>query len=243
MKYLNDKEILEWNNRIKSDFIVNPVYTSNINNPSISIYNIHEILDYRLKIDPEIKYYLSFSVAENRKDQFEILLNKLRKEEFKTKIILCDHNSRQEKSLFIENLDQDEVTISEDKHTLYSVNYIRYTYKFNTNYSKIIAYTSYIHDAIKFFSSIWGYNKNGQEICLVKYKVGDIVNLTDNKSDDYLVVDYDYNKLYGEYRIDYKISKILSEKSPIVNYGEIVSVSESTLSSSRNNIIDKIINK
>ena len=104
-----------------------------------------------------------------------------------------------------------------------------------------MAYISYLEDAINFFSEMWGYDKDGSEVCLLKYPIGTIVSTNQDKSKDYLVLDYKYRKLDGKYFIDFIASEMLNE-GVIIKYGDIKVFHENDLCYSRNSRIDDILN-
>ena len=105
-----------------------------------------------------------------------------------------------------------------------------------------MAYISYLEDTINYVSEMWGYNEDGSEVCLLKYPIGTIVSLPEDKSKDYLVLDYSYNKLDGKYYIDFVVSEMMNSKGAVIKYGEIYTFNESQLCYSRNSRIDDILN-
>ena len=245
MKYLSDTEILNWNIRLeKSDYSVYPTSNVRSGNPDIifrqKINNGYSPIEFVGTIDPFILYDFTFSVASNRKETFLDLFEKISKESFGTKSIYRDQKS--EKLMDITFND----TVIESKelntHMVYEKEYIRYTYHFAGNLGSIMAYVSYLEDAINFLSEIWGYNEGGSEVCLLKYPIGTIVSLPKEKSKDYLVLDYKYIKIDGKYFVDYIASEMINSKGTVIKYGEIYTFKESELCYSRNSRIDDILN-
>ena len=89
MKYLSDKEILNWNRRLeKSDYAVYPISNVRSGNPDIvfrqKINNGYSPMGEQLveTLDPLIRYDFTFSIASNRKETFFDLLEKLSKESY-----------------------------------------------------------------------------------------------------------------------------------------------------------------
>jgi hypothetical protein len=244
MKYLSDTEILNWNKRLeKSDYTVRPVYNSKTSHPYIA---------YRQTIgtpmgngqfvntpEPFIRYDFTISIASNRKSTFFELFDRLCKDKFDTKSIYQDLNS--EKITDIQFTDSIIENLEEKTHLVYDKEYIRYTYHFGGKLGCIMAYISYLEDAINFFSEMWGYDKDGSEVCLLKYPIGTIVSTNQDKSKDYLVLDYKYRKLDGKYFIDLIASEMLNE-GVIIKYGDIKVFHENDLCYSRNSRIDDILN-
>lgn len=248
MRYLSDTEILNWNRRLeKSDYSVYPLSNVRSGNPDIvfrqKINNGYSPMGEQLveTLDPFIRYDFTFSIASNRKENFLDLFEKLSKESFGTKSAYHDNNNDR-KIYDIPFNDLAIETKEENTHMVYEKEYIRYTIHFAGKLGSIMAYVSYLEDAINFFSEIWGYNEDGTEVCLLKYPIGTIVSLPKEKSTDYLVLDYKYRKLDGKYYIDFIVSEMMNSKGAVIKYGEIYTFKESELCYSRNSRIDDILN-
>lgn len=251
MKYLTDKDILKWNDRLEnSEYRLNPRYNDRNGSPDISIDYINNNNNNNTFRDPTrlqtfdeiqepiIKYEFSFSIIKNRKDEFSILLNKMFQRELVTQFVY--RNSPKS----IEVYKDSDIDKSSINHSIFGREFIKYTYKFKGKLTSIIAYISYLEDAIVFFQLIWGYNKDGSEVCLTKYKIGDIVSFKNDKSKDFLIVDYYYNRIGEEYDIDYIISEIKSDvNSSVIKYGEALKETEYNLAYSRSDRIDNILKK
>jgi len=249
MKYLSDTEILDWNRRLeKSDYSVYPHSNARSGNPDIifrqkinNSYNYNPMGNQLVEtLDPFIRYDFTFSIASNRKETFLDLFEKLSKESFGTKSIYRDQKG--EKIMDIIFNDTVIESKEENTHMVYEKEYIRFTIHFAGKLSSIMAYVSYLEDAINFFSEIWGYNEDGTEVCLLKYPIGTIVCKLSDKSTDYLVLDYKYRKLDGKYYIDFIASEMMNTKGSVITYGEIYTFRESDLCYSRNSRIDDILN-
>jgi hypothetical protein len=248
MKYLSDTEILNWNRRLeKSDYAVYPLSNVRSGNPDIvfrqKINNGYSPMGEQLveTLDPFIRYDFTFSIASNRKETFFDLFENLSKEAFGTKSAYHDNNNDR-KIYDIPFNDGVIETKEENTHMVFEKEYIRYTYHFAGKLGSIMSYVSYLEDAINFFSEIWGYNEDGTEVCLLKYPIGTIVSLSKDKSTDYLVLDYKYRKMDGNYFIDFIASEMLNNKGSVITYGEVYTFRESELCYSRNSRIDDILN-
>jgi hypothetical protein len=249
MKYLSDTEILDWNRRLeKSDYSVYPHSNARSGNPDIIFrqkinngYGMNAMGNQLVEtLDPFIRYDFTFSIASNRKETFLDLFEKLSKESFGTKSIYRDQKG--EKIMDIIFNDTVIESKEENTHMVYEKEYIRFTIHFAGKLGSIMAYVSYLEDAINFFSEIWGYNEDGTEVCLLKYPIGTIVCKLSDKSTDYLVLDYKYRKLDGKYSIDFVASEMMNAKGSVITYGEIYTFRESELCYSRNSRIDDILN-
>jgi hypothetical protein len=248
MKYLSDTEILNWNRRLeRSDYNVYPISNTRSANPDIvfrqKINNGYSPMGEQFveTLDPFIRYDFTFSIASNRKETFFDLFEKLSKESFGTKSAYHD-TSNDRKIYEISFTDNAIESKEENTHMVYEKEYIRFTYHFAGKLGSIMAYVSYLEDAINFFSEIWGYNEDGTEVCLLKYPIGTIVSKPSDKSTDYLVLDYKYKKLDGKYFIHFVTSEMLNNKGSVITYGEIYTFIESELCYSRNSRIDDILN-
>jgi len=249
MKYLSDTEILNWNRRLeRSDYSVYPHSNARSGNPDIIFrqkinngYGMNAMGNQLVEtLDPFIRYDFTFSIASNRKESFLDLFEKLSKESFGTKSIYRDQKG--EKIMDIIFNDTVIESKEENTHMVYEKEYIRFTIHFAGKLGSIMAYVSYLEDAINFFSEIWGYNEDGTEVCLLKYPIGTIVCKLSDKSTDYLVLDYKYRKLDGKYSIDFVASEMMNAKGSVITYGEIYTFRESELCYSRNSRIDDILN-
>jgi hypothetical protein len=241
MKYLTDKDILIWNDRINdSNYRLLPRYNTRNGYPDISISYIKETFGHKEIVEtpePVIQYEFSFSIIENRKEHFFILLERMFKNEFKTHFIYNDGISK------IEIYKESDIEKSEITHSLLNRNFKKYTYRFKGKLASIIGYISYLEDAINFFQKIWGYNEDGSEVCLTNYKIGDVVSLKDDKSKDYLVIDYNYIKKDNFYIVNYIISEMIANiNSSVIQYGVTYIKSDNDLTFSRNSRIDDILN-
>lgn len=260
MKYLSDTEILNWNRRLeKSDYSVYPISNTRSGNPDIvfrqkinSQYSPMGLEQFVETLDPFIRYDFTFSIASNRKETFFDLFNKLSKVTFGTKSCYIDDastlrittasNSSSRKLSDIKFTDDVIESKEENTHMVYEKEYVRFTYHFAGKLGSIMAYISYLEDAINYFSEMWGYNEDGTEVCLLKYPIGTIVSKNSDKSTDYLVLDYRYTKTNGKYYIDFIASEMMNTKGSVITYGEVYTFTEADLCYSRNSRIDDILN-
>jgi hypothetical protein len=77
---------------------------------------------------------------------------------------------------------------------------------------------------------------------LVDYPIGSIVSEKDDKSKDFLVLDYEFYKLDDKYKYFYVISEMMNTDSHIITYGDVIVIAGKGLSFSRNGRIDDILN-
>lgn len=105
-----------------------------------------------------------------------------------------------------------------------------------------MAYVGLLETSIEYFSQIWGYDEDGKEYNLMKFPIGNIVSPVDDKSKDYLILDYQFTRA-GSFNINYVACEMFADKkSTIVKYGPVKTFSEENLTWSRTNRIDDILN-
>lgn len=260
MKYLTDTEIISWNDRLSftNDFtpympsrgqVVNgvrvsdnyrlsPTYDDNGSNPNISLYRISNYefssSTYGLEKEPIIKYKYSFSILKNKSEYFNNILNKFLSEKIGTRVVVDDKNTL---SIKIEN---DIANIDEVECSIFNKDYITYNYNFNGPLYSIIFYITNIEDTISFLSQIFGFDENDEECYLLNYKIGDMVCEKKDRSVEYIIDDYEFNKIGGKYYINY-IVKEITMSGPIIKYGNSKVFESDKIVNSRDSILRDIL--
>jgi len=126
---------------------------------------------------------------------------------------------------------------------LYEKEYLRIEHTFRGKLSSIMAYVCLLETTMEYFSMMWGYDEEGKEYCLLKYPIGSTVSPANDKSKDFLVIDYKFSRFGSQFVIDYVAAEMmLDKKSPVVKYGPVTTFSEKNLSWSRNGRIDDLLN-
>lgn len=244
MKFLLDSEILEWNKRlsINTNYQVTPRYHNSSSAPFILIKQIvNNFVDYTEvgTLDPTIEFKFSFSVAENRVDNFWHIFNNWYSKSINNKhLYQCSKNS--EKIYDIDVTDSIIESKTEIEHQIYNKDYIRYTYNFKGKLTSIMAYVMFLEDSIDIFSMIWGYDESGLEHNLIKYQIGTVVSKINDKSKDYIILELIPKKTDRKFFLNYQISEVIS-LGEIIRYGDSQIVSESEICFSRNWRIDGIL--
>jgi hypothetical protein len=247
MKYLTDSEILKWSEKIQETNLVNggtlflvPRYTHHVPNPMISykwrkkVGLFEEIKDIP---EPSTSFEYSFSVSSNRVDDFFDILKKIRKEDFGTKSMISENQTSA-----IEVTDEIIKNKAEINHWLGKKEYTRFTWRFSGKIGSIIAWISYIEDAIDFFSLMWGYHEDGSEVSLMKFPISSIVSLKSDRSREFMVVDYYFNRISSDKSILYMTSEITETLGMIIKFKQnIIKYSEEELCWCRNDRIDGVL--
>jgi len=247
MKYLTDGDIIKWNDRINDNinssyFNLLPRYNNRNGRPDIYIKEWEPVEEIEERVIPIINYTFSFSVISHRKEDFFRILNKLFKNKFDTKLLSFDNKGEEiigDISLDMSLMDKHQ----KQEHKIANRSFTRYTFNFKNKVTDIICFLSYIEEAIEFFQLIWGYDENGVEISMLDFTIGSIVSDINNRTKDYLVIDYDFERIDSDYKINYILSEIIYDsKLPIVRYGKTFVLNRSRICYSRNNRIDNILN-
>lgn len=254
MREIKDIDLIKWNERLKSSPFQVRVNSLNWidgpNGPSLlvqfytnsfNMFTQESTMPYQVKecADPITKWRFSFSVVESRKNEFLAILTKLLLAGIKNSVDVSG-KMKNEKIQVDSSIVK---TKNESKHDMFSRTYIKYDYEFEGKLSSVMSYITLIEDSIEFFSSIWGYDEKGEEHCLIKYPIGTIVSKSNDKSRDFLVLDYNYVVDYKDYIINYVISEVMTDKkSMVIKYGDVGVSKEDELAYSRNNRIDNILN-
>lgn len=246
----NDSDIMRMNDYISSDkkyylFNIRPSYENHASCPAIAFYNLQTLQspfystttfppsDVKIK-EPNIEQSFNFSISDDKIENFFEIFNIISKQEVEN--IYYDGEIQKNIKFSTDIIKSIVIT----NHTLYDKKYTRYEYNFKGGVIPIIIYIKYLEDTIKYLRLIYGYNKKGEEVNLLKHKIGDIVCLKKDRSVDFLITDYEY----GNSGIDYKICEIITDKvSPIIEYGKCIVSNDDDLTYSRDSRIDDILKK
>ena len=249
MIHLTDSDIMGWNDRIphESNLYIGARYSTTASQPTI-VFTLRDSHMYpsvgqngqankvREVGDPDFEYRFAFSIASNREEEFYSIFNKLAGEPFENHVLTSNGT--------VARLKLDRKITEEPTKTLHKVfekEYLRLEYNFEGKLSSIMAYVGLLEISIEFFSQIWGYDEDGNEYNLMKFPIGNIVSPADDRSKDYLVLDYKFIRA-GAFMINYVVCEMFADKnSAIVKYGPVQTFSEKNLVWSRNNRIDDIL--
>lgn len=246
---LTDSEIMYFNEFNDSRYFIKAQYTNFSSWPVIEYYLNQTHKDFRnmghadynnggrIK-EPVMEYNFTFSICEKRSDDFFEIFKNISKDKAKNLVY-----STPDKVVEIKLTESIISSKTETTHKVYNRNYKKIDYKFKGPISSVIYYVQLLKNAIEYFSMIWGYTEDGEEVCLLKYPIGSIVSDVKDKSKDLLVIDYNYSKYGNKYYIKYEVCEILSsEKSPVLEYGSLIVLNDDDLALSRNSQINNILN-
>ena len=258
--YLSDSDIMDWNYRIPKNrpYSIIARYSTMNSQPTIvfirnnnkyknSPYNCNSnsLTSYGSTNDqsqdcnePEERFKFIFSISSNREDEFWEIFNKLKNKGFINNVKNGNGTHK--------TLKYDDKIIESKIHKIHNVHdkeYIRYEFLYYGHLSEIMAHITLLEQTIEFFSEIWGYDEDGKEYNLLKFPIGSIASPSDDKGKDLVVLDYEYEKNGKDYHINYIVSEMIYDsKSPVIKYGDVITMRESNLTFSRNGRIDDILN-
>lgn len=240
--HLSDTDIMAWNDRLgeKSGLYVMARYSNVSSQPTIVVKkrSIYPGMEPKEAGDPEIEFRFAYSIAANREEMFFEIFEKLAREPFENHVLNANGTSHYIK--FERRLGEGS---TRSIHKLYEKEYLRIEHTFTGKLSSIMAYVCLLESAMEYFSMIWGYDESGKEYCLLKYPIGSTVSPADDKSKDFLVIDYRFYRHGPKFIIDYVAAEMmLDKKSPVVKYGPVTTFSEKSLAWSRNGRIDDLLN-
>jgi hypothetical protein len=251
MAYLSDSDIMAWNDRIPPDtnLYIGARYSNMASQPTI-VFSLRDSHMYpqsydkngqpkqREVGDPDFKYRFAFSIASNREEEFYSIFDKLSKDSFDNHVLTANGTTT---ALKLDRKIAEEPT--KTLHKVFDKEYMRLEYHFSGKLSSIMAYVCLLETSIEYFSMIWGYDEDGNEYNLLKYPIGNVVSPADDKSKDYLILDYKFIRAGAQFVVGYVACEMFADKnSPIVKYGPVQSFSEDKLVWSRNNRIDDLLN-
>lgn len=250
---LSDSDILDFSKKLNdSRFFIRPEYKDFSSYPVIGYYinPMHQDIrnlgqgnysnDVHGRIsEPNIEYEFTFSVCEKRLDEFFLIFNKITRNGIDNFVY---QTPKEYKSIeFTDDVIHSKSLVT---HSYMNRNYIKIQYKFRGKVSSIIAYVQALKDTISYFGMIWGYTEDGEELCLLKYPIGSIVSTLNDKSIDFLVVDYRYEKsTNSKFTIYYEVYEMISTENLLtLQYGKMSVFLENQLSLSRTAQINSILN-
>jgi len=231
MYYLLDDEILNWNYKFKSnkDYWISSLYDHSPTKPSIMFKRNGEEI-----YEPIDEYTLSLSVAEKRKNEFfkiiETILNTFRYNFNK----VCNKSYNDLISDVKYDIEEREYKIGEQV-------YISLKFNFKCGVGSIIACVKAIEETVEYFNLLYAYDENGKEYNLMKFGIGSVVSLKTEPKNDYVVLNYSYEKSNKKHIIKYVVSKIIKKENGIV-YDTLSYYNENDLIWNRNDRLDYLLN-
>lgn len=222
----NDNDIIKWNTKLNLPISVQPQYN---NGNYIDIIICETLLSYQNPIsygkpdritEPTIDHKISLSVPIEYVEIFKEIFNDVSKLKMMSRISMNGGNYE---------IPQPSVIIKEVEHTLNKKDYLRLEYSINGKISSIIMYDKFISTTNDIFNMMIN----------MSFEVGSIVSTKDDKGKNYIVKNYKFRN--NELR--YTLIEILENSSPIIKYGDEITLRKEEVCASRDNRIEQILNK
>jgi hypothetical protein len=152
---------------------------------------------------PQIDYLFNFSVSKKCAKRFYDLLQTILKSgtifNYKTKStypltesLICKKNLS-------------DFTIEKSDIKIHNVDYIQNNCKLSCNLFDIIHFVNSVESAVEIISNYFDYDEDGKEICKTKFQVNEIVSTKEDRSGNYMILDF---SIQQDNTISYKVSKI-----------------------------------
>lgn len=228
-----------------------------MNNRTLTDDEIHSLEKSGIDVfsDSLIDYNFSVTVNSSRVDLFEMFFKNMSKDSIfistKKDIIGCQYDIISETfSVSVSNFNSirstkmlNGPTTSYEDVLVESVPYKRIKLTFSNCHPLVIAKNIIdIKDCVSFINSLYGYDEDGNEISLIRFKIGSVVNIKIDICEyglepiDYVVVGHEFERENGELICD--IRKIDDEG----NFLSRVIIEESKLIPSRGNNLNILLN-
>lgn len=193
---------------------------------------------------PEISYLFNFSVSKKCSKRFYELLQTLLKSgsifyyttkdtdsyskgQTGTKSIICQKNLS-------------EFTIEKTDIKIHQVDYIQNNCKLIHNLFDIIHFVNSVESAVEIISKYFEYEQDGTEICKTKYSVNEIVSTKEDKSGNYMILDF---VIQSDNTICYKLSKIQNSlTSEVILFDGISIFKEEDIIPNREDRLNTLLN-
>lgn len=213
MRIFNKDYLDKWNKRLEKYNLSLSLSSSQNNNNLIGIwrlvnnsnssYSQYQRLSGLEPIHniPQIDYIFNFSVSKKCSKRFYDLLQTI----LKSGVMFSYYKDSKETNSKIYRKNISEFTIEKSDIKIHEVEYIQNTCKLSCDLFEIIYFVSSVESAVEIISKYFEYEVDGNEICKTKFKVNDIVSIKEDKSGNYMILDF---AIQPDNTISYILSKI-----------------------------------
>jgi hypothetical protein len=194
---------------------------------------------------PEISYIFNFSVSKKCSKRFYELLQTLLKSGTTFYYTTKDYSSSYSKGQtdtksIICQKNLSEFTIEKTDIKIHQVDYIQNTCKLSTNLFDIIHFVNSVESAVEIISNYFEYDEDGKEICKTKFQVNEIVSTKEDRSGNYMILDF---SIQQDNTISYKVSKILNNiTSEVILFDGISILKEDDILPNREDRLNILLN-
>jgi len=200
----------------------------------------------------KISYRFVISVNTKRLEFFEMFFNKFLGDtlvvsnkgnwDWNKNSIICSCNITDNPVTFhikngtsTESIDVNGPTKTYENILVEGVPYTRIIFNFNNCHPLVVAkIITDLTDCVNFTSEIYGYDKDGNEVLLVKYPIGTVVNIINSDDRNYIVSGYIYEREIKEFK--YVIKRF--EDGEVMG---MMNISEDMIKPSRGNNLDILL--
>jgi hypothetical protein len=201
-----------------------------------------------------INYRFVFSVSKNNIQRFENILNQFLKDGCKH--TLYESGNKE----YYQNFEYDDLNILRDievreYHQTYGVDFVKFTYEFNNSPAlATIFFIQTVKDVINIIGEYWGFDKDGNEVCSIKYPVGSIVSTKDKKSDFFIesiIFIRENTEKFKELKNRYKFSEELilynlleivkNNNSQVLEFSDVLTTSSDFIIPNRGQRLDELL--
>ena len=193
---------------------------------------------------PEISYLFNFSVSKKCSNRFYDLLQSLLKSGTTFYYTTSDTGSyskgQTETKNYVCRKNLSEFTIEKTNIKIHQVDYIQNTCKLSHNLFDIIHFVNSVESAVEIISKYFEYEQDGTEICKTKYSVNEIVSTKEDKSGNYMILDF---VIQSDNTICYKLSKIQNSlTSEVILFDGISILKEEDIIPNREDRLNTLLN-
>ena len=193
---------------------------------------------------PEISYIFNFSVSKKCSKRFYELLQTLLKSGttfyYTTKDTGSYSKGQTETKNYVCRKNLSEFTIEKTDIKIHQVDYIQNTCKLSTNLFDIIHFVNSVESAVDIISKYFEYEEDGTEICKTKYRINEIVSTKEDKSGNYMILDF---VIQSDNTISYKLSKIQNSlTSEVIIFDGISILKEEDILPNREDRLNILLN-
>lgn len=193
---------------------------------------------------PEISYLFNFSVSKKCSNRFYDLLQSLLKSGttfyYTTKDTGSYSKGQTETKNYVCRKNLSEFKIEKIDIKIHQVDYIQNTCKLSHNLFDIVHFVNSVESAVEIISKYFEYEEDGTEICKTKYKVNEIVSTKEDKSGNYMILDF---AIQPNNTISYKLSKIQNSlTSEVILFDGISILNEDDIIPNREDRLNILLN-
>ena len=192
---------------------------------------------------PEISYIFNFSVSKKCAKRFYDLLQTILKSGsvFHYTVNGSTYGKGQteiKSDTYRKNIS--DFTIEKSDIKIHNVEYIQNTCKLSCDLFEVIHFVNSVESAVEIISKYFEYEEDGTEICKTKFQVNEIVSTKEDRSGNYMILDF---AIQPNNTISYKLSKIQNSiTSEVILFDGISILNEDDIIPNREDRLNILLN-